>query len=82
MNTEHLVYILEAFKCGSVNKAAKNCYISQSHLSAIIKNVEDEIGYTLFRRTPQRHRPHAGGPDLHVPRGENRDRAQQHSEGP
>ena len=52
MNTEHLVYILEAFKCGSVNKAAKNCYISQSHLSAIIKNVEDEIGYSLFRRTP------------------------------
>ena len=28
MNTEHLVYILEAYKCGSVNKAARNCYIS------------------------------------------------------
>lgn len=51
MNTEHLVYILEAFKCGSVNKAARNCYISQSHLSAIIKNVEQEIGYPLFHRT-------------------------------
>ena len=43
MNTEHLVYILEAYKCGSVNKAARNCYISQSHLSTIIKNVEQEI---------------------------------------
>lgn len=51
MNTEHLVYILEAFKCGSVNKAARNCYISQSHLSSIIKNVENEIGYPLFLRT-------------------------------
>lgn len=51
MNTEHLAYILEAYKCGSVNKAAKNCYISQSTLSSIIKNVEDEIGYPLFRRT-------------------------------
>ena len=38
MDTEHLVYILEADKCGSVNKAARNCYISQSHLSTIIKN--------------------------------------------
>ena len=44
MNTEHLVYILEAYKCGSVNKAARNCYISQSHLSTSIKNVEREIG--------------------------------------
>lgn len=52
MNTEYLVYILEAYKCGSVNKAARNCYISQSHLSAIIKNVETEIGYALFYRTP------------------------------
>ena len=51
MNTEHLSYILEAYKCGSVNKAARNCYISQSHLSTIIKNVEQEIGYPLFHRT-------------------------------
>lgn len=51
MNTEHLIYILEAYKCSSVNKAARNCYISQSHLSAIIKNVENEIGYSLFHRT-------------------------------
>ena len=51
MNTEHLAYILEAHKCGSVNKAARNCYISQSHLSAIIKSVESEIGYPLFYRT-------------------------------
>ena len=52
MNTEHLVYILEAYKCGSVNKAARNCYISQSHLSTIIKNVEQEIGYPCFTGRP------------------------------
>ena len=51
MNTEHLFYILEAYKCRSVNKAAKNSFISQSHLSNIIKNAEEEIGYVLFRRT-------------------------------
>lgn len=48
MNTEHLVYILEAYKCGSVNKAARNCYISQSHLSTIIKNVKQGIADLLF----------------------------------
>lgn len=51
MNTEHLSYILEVYKCGSVNKAAKNCYLSQSNLSSIIKNIEREIGYPLFLRT-------------------------------
>ena len=69
MNTEHLVYILEAYKCGSVNKAARNCYISQSHLSTIIKNVEQEIGYPHFHRTAERHSPAtAGGTDFHEPR--------------
>lgn len=50
MNTDHLIYILEAYKCGSVNQAAKNCYISQSNLSSIIKNVENEIGFPIFYR--------------------------------
>lgn len=68
MNTEHLVYILEAYKCGSVNKAARNCYISQSHLSTIIKNVEQEIGYPLFHRTANGIIRYAGGTDFHEPR--------------
>lgn len=50
MNTEHLPYILEVCRCGSVNKAAKNLYISQSNLSSIIKNIETEVGYALFKR--------------------------------
>lgn len=50
MNTEHLEYILEIYKCGSVNQAAKNCYISQSHLSSIIKNLENDIGFQIFLR--------------------------------
>ncbi len=52
MNTQYLEYILEANRCGSVNRAAKNCFISQSNLSSIIKNVEDEVGYPIFYRTP------------------------------
>lgn len=51
MNINHLVYIIETYKCGSVNQAAKNCYISQSNLSNIIKNVENEIGFPIFLRS-------------------------------
>ena len=52
MDIKNLAYILEAYKCRSINKAAQNVYISQSHLSSIIKNVESEIGYAVFIRTP------------------------------
>lgn len=51
MDIKNLIYILEANKCRSINKAAQNVFISQSHLSNIIKNVEKEIGYSIFIRT-------------------------------
>lgn len=51
MNIEHLEYLLEVYNCGSINKAAKYHYISQSHLSKIIKNLEHELGYTLMIRS-------------------------------
>lgn len=51
MNTKHLEYILEVYRCGSVNKAAKTCYLSQSHLSKIIRDIEAEIGFSLFERS-------------------------------
>lgn len=51
MNIEHLGYILDAYQCQSVSKAAKKAYIGQSNLSNIIKNAEKEIGFALFYRT-------------------------------
>lgn len=51
MNIIHLQYIVEILKCGSENKAAKNLYISQSHLSSIVKNIEREVGYAIFARS-------------------------------
>ena len=44
MNIQHLEYLIEVYNCGSINKAAKYHYISQSHLSKIIKNLENELG--------------------------------------
>ncbi len=52
MNTKHMEYVLEVYRCGSINKAAKACYISQSHLSKIIKDVEAELGFEIFTRSP------------------------------
>ncbi len=52
MDIKNIIYILEAYKCQSINKAAQNVFISQSHLSSIIKNTEQEIGYPIFHRTP------------------------------
>lgn len=51
MDIKNLTYILEAYRCQSINKAAKNVFISQSHLSNIIKHMEEEVGYPIFIRT-------------------------------
>lgn len=44
-------YILEVDRCGSMNRAARNLFLSQSALSAAISEVERELGVTLFLRT-------------------------------
>lgn len=51
MKTEHLRYVLEIAKCGSINKAAKNLFMVQSYLSNIVKSLEDTLGFDIFYRT-------------------------------
>lgn len=51
MNTNHMAYILEVYRCGSINKAAAACYISQSQLSKIIQSVESELGFAIMLRS-------------------------------
>jgi len=41
---------MEVNMCGSINKAAKNLYISQSSISNSIKKLEAELGYNIFIR--------------------------------
>ena len=53
MNLKHLEYFTAVAKYGSINKAAQSLYISQPHLSHIIKDIEDGVGSALFRRTKQ-----------------------------
>lgn len=51
MTFQQLIYIVEVSKCGSINKAAHKLYLSQSGLSASIKELEDELNIRLFDRS-------------------------------
>lgn len=51
MNITHLKYALEVEKTSSISKAAENLYLNQPHLSKSIKELEDNIGITIFNRT-------------------------------
>lgn len=51
MTLLQLRYIMEIYNSGSINQAAKNLFMSQSTVSAAIKEVEEELGIMIFRRT-------------------------------
>lgn len=51
MNIQALRYIIAVEHSRSINKAAQHLYVSQSSISWAIKEVEDQIGITLFHRT-------------------------------
>lgn len=51
MNFSHLKYIVEVENTGSITKAANNLFMGQPNLSKAIKELESEIGITIFKRT-------------------------------
>lgn len=53
LNTQHLRYVAEVARTGSITKAAKNLYMGQPNLSKAIKELEAEMGITIFKRTAQ-----------------------------
>ncbi|MFQ7158495.1 MAG: LysR family transcriptional regulator [Ruthenibacterium sp.] len=50
MNLQQLKYAVEIARVGSISKAAKNLYMGQPNLSKSIKELEAELGQTLFSR--------------------------------
>ncbi|MCI6256431.1 MAG: LysR family transcriptional regulator [Clostridiales bacterium] len=54
MRLEYLQYLIEIDRCRSISKAAQNLYIGQTTLSSIVKNLEEEFGFSIF------HRVHSG----------------------
>lgn len=60
MTLVQLKYAIAVSKAQSMREAARNLYVTQPGLSAAIKELEEEIGIELFRRT---HRGIAVTPD-------------------
>ena len=51
MTLLQIQYAVAVSEFKSINAAAKSIYISQSNMSTAIKDLEDELGVTLFERT-------------------------------
>lgn len=51
MTLQQLRYVIKIADCNSMNEAAKELFISQPSLSASVKDLENEIGITIYRRT-------------------------------
>ena len=52
ISLKQMSYAVEIQRCGSMNRAAKNLYVSQSSLSKAMKELESTLGCQVFRRTP------------------------------
>ena len=50
MTIQQLKYLVEISRCGSMNKAAKNLFVSQPSISKAIRELEDDLGIEIFHR--------------------------------
>lgn len=51
MNIQYFKYAIEIERAGSITRAAQNLYMAQPNLSKAIKDLEEELGYEIFKRT-------------------------------
>ena len=64
MNLLQLKYYIAIVEEGSFTKAAKRLYVAQPSLSQHVKNLEDELGADLLRRTARGIEPTEEGEEL------------------
>ena len=51
MTLQQILYVITISRCGSMNKAAQELFISQPSLTNAVKELEKEVGITIFRRS-------------------------------
>ncbi len=51
MNFQHLKYVVEIEKHGSISKAAQKLFVSQPHLSKTLHELEKQLKITIFERS-------------------------------
>lgn len=64
MTLQQIYYVITISEYGSMNKAAEALFISQPTLTSAVKELEREIGITLFQRTGKGAVLTAGGEDF------------------
>ncbi|MCD7806994.1 MAG: LysR family transcriptional regulator [Lachnospiraceae bacterium] len=64
MKLEYFRYLIEINRQHSISSAAKNLYMGQTTLSAVVKSVENELGFVIFQRTSKGVYPTAAGNEL------------------
>lgn len=64
MTLQQIRYALTIAEAGSMNKAAEQLFISQPTLSSSIKDLEREIGISIFMRTSKGAAPTSEGADF------------------
>jgi DNA-binding transcriptional LysR family regulator len=57
LSLRQLMVFREVMRCGSVSEAAKTLHRSQPALSAMLSNMENELGFVLFERKGNRLMP-------------------------
>ncbi|RAV23180.1 LysR family transcriptional regulator [Paenibacillus contaminans] len=53
MTFQQIKYLAEVARCGSINKAAENLFVSQSSISSALKELEEEMHIKMFIRSNQ-----------------------------
>ena len=61
MNLQQLQYFREICRCGSINKASQTLFVTQPALSLAVKELESELGFTLFVRSNKGMHPTTEG---------------------
>lgn len=51
MNLQYVKYALEISRTGSISKAAENLSVAQPNLSRAVKELENQLGISIFERT-------------------------------
>ncbi|MFC3929062.1 LysR family transcriptional regulator [Streptococcus caprae] len=51
MNIQQLRYVVAIANTGTFREAASNLYVSQPSLSVAVRDLEDELGFKIFKRT-------------------------------
>lgn len=51
VNFRQLEYVIEVYRCGSINKAAGSLFVSQPAVSSAIHDLEAELGFPIFERS-------------------------------